>query len=79
VQGNEQGYCKGNLTVLRRILYLDLAKGNPKLIYKWDWLMYNTCLAKEIQREHSKNPWLGQTTNNILRITVPSLLVPSLP
>jgi hypothetical protein len=22
--------CKGNLTVLRRILYLDLAKGNPK-------------------------------------------------
>jgi hypothetical protein len=38
--------CKGNLTVLRRILYLDLAKGNPKLIYKWDWLMYNTCLAK---------------------------------
>jgi hypothetical protein len=34
--------CKGNLTVLRRILYLDLAKGNPNLIYKWDWLMYNT-------------------------------------
>jgi hypothetical protein len=24
------GTCKGNLTVLRRILYLDLAKGNPK-------------------------------------------------
>jgi hypothetical protein len=23
-------YCKGNLTGLRRILYLDLAKGNPK-------------------------------------------------
>jgi hypothetical protein len=22
--------CKGNLTVLRRILYLDLGKGNPK-------------------------------------------------
>jgi hypothetical protein len=22
--------CKGNLTILRRILYLDLAKGNPK-------------------------------------------------
>jgi hypothetical protein len=22
--------CKGNLTVLRRILHLDLAKGNPK-------------------------------------------------
>jgi hypothetical protein len=39
-------YCKGNLTVLRRVLYLDLAKGNPKLIYQWDWLMYNTCLAK---------------------------------
>jgi hypothetical protein len=37
--------CKGNLTVLRRILYLDLAKGNP-LIYIWDWLMYNTCLAE---------------------------------
>jgi hypothetical protein len=26
--------CKGNLTILRRILCLDLAKGNPKLIYK---------------------------------------------
>jgi hypothetical protein len=24
------GGCKGNLTVLRRILSLDLAKGNPK-------------------------------------------------
>jgi hypothetical protein len=23
-------YCKGNLTILRRILHLDLAKGNPK-------------------------------------------------
>jgi hypothetical protein len=23
-------YCKGNLTNLRRILYLSLAKGNPK-------------------------------------------------
>jgi hypothetical protein len=22
--------CKGNFTILRRILYLDLAKGNPK-------------------------------------------------
>jgi hypothetical protein len=22
--------CKGNLTILRRILHLDLAKGNPK-------------------------------------------------
>jgi hypothetical protein len=22
--------CKGNLTTLRRILHLDLAKGNPK-------------------------------------------------
>jgi hypothetical protein len=47
--------CKGNLTILRRILYLDLAKGN------------------------SKDPWLGQTTNDIQRIAVPSLLVPSLP
>jgi hypothetical protein len=26
--------CKGNLTDLRRILHLSLAKGNPKLIYK---------------------------------------------
>jgi hypothetical protein len=24
------GVCKGNLTTLRRILHLDLAKGNPK-------------------------------------------------
>jgi hypothetical protein len=24
------GMCKGNITVLRRILYSDLAKGNPK-------------------------------------------------
>jgi hypothetical protein len=23
-------YCKGNLTILRRILHLDQAKGNPK-------------------------------------------------
>jgi hypothetical protein len=23
-------YCEGNLTILKRILYLDLAKGNPK-------------------------------------------------
>jgi hypothetical protein len=42
-QGYEQGYdeiknwkyknwgwCKGNLTVIRRKLHLDLAKGNPK-------------------------------------------------
>jgi hypothetical protein len=28
------GKCKGNLTDLRRILHLSLAKGNPKLIYK---------------------------------------------
>jgi hypothetical protein len=28
------GGCKGNLTVLRRILYLDLAKENPQLIYE---------------------------------------------
>jgi hypothetical protein len=27
-------YCKGNLTVLRRIFHLDLAKGNPKEIYR---------------------------------------------
>jgi hypothetical protein len=26
----EGGECKGNLTILRRILHLDLAKGNPK-------------------------------------------------
>jgi hypothetical protein len=25
-----RGMCKGNLTILRRMLYLDLAKGNPK-------------------------------------------------
>jgi hypothetical protein len=25
-----RGKCKGNLTILRRILHLDLAKGNPK-------------------------------------------------
>jgi hypothetical protein len=34
---------------------------------------------REIQRECSKDPWLGQTTNDILRITEPSLPVPSLP
>jgi hypothetical protein len=27
-------HCKGNLAILRRILHLDLAKGNPKYIYK---------------------------------------------
>jgi hypothetical protein len=27
-------FCKGNLTDLRRILHLSLAKGNPKYIYK---------------------------------------------
>jgi hypothetical protein len=27
---DEMEFCKGNLTILRRILYLDLAKGNPK-------------------------------------------------
>jgi hypothetical protein len=27
-------HCKGNLTILRRILYLDLAKGNPKRTLK---------------------------------------------
>jgi hypothetical protein len=37
LEGHDE--CKGNLTVLRRILYLDLAKENPKLIYKWDWLI----------------------------------------
>jgi hypothetical protein len=29
--------------------------------------------------EHSKDPWLGQSTNDIQGITVPSLLSPSLP
>jgi hypothetical protein len=28
------GPCKGNLTDLRRIFHLSLAKGNPKYIYK---------------------------------------------
>jgi hypothetical protein len=27
---NSEGSCKGNLTDLRRILHLSLAKGNPK-------------------------------------------------
>jgi hypothetical protein len=26
----DEGDCKGNLTILRRILHLDLAKENPK-------------------------------------------------
>jgi hypothetical protein len=30
IMGAQDGVCKGNLTVLRRILHLDLAKGNPK-------------------------------------------------
>jgi hypothetical protein len=35
IENEERGYeCKGNLTDLRRILHLSLAKGNPKLIYK---------------------------------------------
>jgi hypothetical protein len=29
--------------------------------------------------QHSKDSWLGQTTDDIVEITVPSLLVPSLP
>jgi hypothetical protein len=29
-----EAQCKGNLTDLRRILHLSLAKANPKLIYK---------------------------------------------
>jgi hypothetical protein len=29
-EGSCKGNCKGNLTTLRRILHLDLAKGNPK-------------------------------------------------
>jgi hypothetical protein len=33
-QATTQDKCKGNLTDLRRILHLSLAKGNPKLIYK---------------------------------------------
>jgi hypothetical protein len=28
--GSVEGFCKGNLTDLRRILHLSLAKGNPK-------------------------------------------------
>jgi hypothetical protein len=28
--GESDGDCKGNLTDLRRILHLSLAKGNPK-------------------------------------------------
>jgi hypothetical protein len=32
-----------------------------------------------IQRERSKDPWLGQSTNDIQRNALPSLLVPSLP
>jgi hypothetical protein len=39
----------------------------------------NLTVLRRIEREQSKDPWIGQTTNNILRITVPSLLVPSLP
>jgi hypothetical protein len=42
-------------------------------------IMYDTCLAKGNPRERSKDPWLGQTTDDIVDITVPSLLVPSLP
>jgi hypothetical protein len=30
IQGITIPACKGNLTTLRRILHLDLAKGNPK-------------------------------------------------
>jgi hypothetical protein len=30
--------CKGNLTILRRVLHLDLAKGNPKQIYIREWI-----------------------------------------
>jgi hypothetical protein len=43
-------------------------------------IIYYTCLAKgKIQREHSEDPWLGQSTDDIVETTVPSLLVPSLP
>jgi hypothetical protein len=31
------------------------------------------------KRECSEDPWLGQTTDDIVETTVPSLLVPSLP
>jgi hypothetical protein len=31
---NQELECKGNLTILKRILHLDLAKKNPKYIYK---------------------------------------------
>jgi hypothetical protein len=29
-KGESTADCKGNLTILRRVLHLDLAKGNPK-------------------------------------------------
>jgi hypothetical protein len=30
--------------------------------------MYNACLVREIQRERSKEPWLGLSTDNILKL-----------
>jgi hypothetical protein len=50
-QGQKCPGCKGNLTILRRILHLDLAKGNPKRtlwgslarsVYKWYTEDYST-------------------------------------
>jgi hypothetical protein len=47
------GGCKGNPNSLdEQLLTQDLARGNPKRMFK--------------------DPWLDQTTNDILRITVPS-------
>jgi hypothetical protein len=38
--------CKGNLTDLKRILHLSLAKGNPSKYINQVELIHNTCLAK---------------------------------
>jgi hypothetical protein len=42
-------------------------------------IIHNTCLTKGNPKRTLKDPWLGQSTNNIPRNTVPSLLVLSLP
>jgi hypothetical protein len=34
------------LLVAMEVLNIIVIIWIPKLIYKWDWLMYNTCLAK---------------------------------
>jgi hypothetical protein len=39
--------CKGNPNSLDEQLFSqDLVRGNPKSIYKQDWIMYNTCLVR---------------------------------